>query len=131
MEQKHFGLRSLSPALRNLWLLLFIMASLEIVFGRKNYRAQKVHLAVTFSKIRLDILYILGGVLFSLFHSEYLYSFIFFENLLVFVTFSFPVNCRETLRDVLQILRNTGNPQVEYIIRTMKKWAKENRIPVS
>lgn len=38
---------------------------------------------------------------------------------------------RETLRDVLQILRNTGNPQVEYIIRTMKKWAKENRIPVS
>ena len=107
------------------------MASLEIVFGRKNYRAQKVHLAVTFSKIRLDILYILGGVLFSLFHSEYLYSFIFFENLLVFVTFSFPVNCRETLRDVLQILRNTGNPQVEYIIRTMKKWAKENRIPVS
>ena len=41
------------------------------------------------------------------------------------------VNCRETLRDVLQIIRNTGNPQVEYIIRTMKKWAKENRIPVS
>lgn len=38
---------------------------------------------------------------------------------------------RETLRDVLQILRNTGNPQVEYIIRNMKKWAKENRIPVS
>ncbi|XP_048575762.1 intraflagellar transport protein 56 [Nematostella vectensis] len=38
---------------------------------------------------------------------------------------------RETLRDVLQILRNTANPQVEYIIRTMKKWAKENRIPVS
>lgn len=38
---------------------------------------------------------------------------------------------RETLRDILQILRNTGNPQVEYIIRTMKKWAKENRIPVT
>ncbi|XP_028395522.1 intraflagellar transport protein 56-like isoform X4 [Dendronephthya gigantea] len=38
---------------------------------------------------------------------------------------------RETLRDVLQLLRNTGNPQVEYIIRTMKKWAKENRVPVS
>ncbi|KAK3705828.1 hypothetical protein QZH41_011522 [Actinostola sp. cb2023] len=38
---------------------------------------------------------------------------------------------RETLRDVLQILRNTANPQVEYIIRTMKKWAKENRVPVS
>lgn len=38
---------------------------------------------------------------------------------------------RETLRDILQILRNTGNPQVEYIIRTMKKWAKENRIPIT
>jgi len=38
---------------------------------------------------------------------------------------------RETLRDVLQLLRNTANPQVEYIIRTMKKWAKDNRVPVA
>ncbi|XP_038074755.1 intraflagellar transport protein 56-like [Patiria miniata] len=38
---------------------------------------------------------------------------------------------RETLRDILQILRNTGNPQMEYIIRVMKKWAKDNRVPVS
>ncbi|XP_077980438.1 intraflagellar transport protein 56-like [Glandiceps talaboti] len=37
---------------------------------------------------------------------------------------------RETLRDILQILRNTSNPQVEYIMRTMKKWAKDNRIPI-
>ena len=37
---------------------------------------------------------------------------------------------RETLRDVVQMLRNTGNPQVEYIVRTMKKWAKENRVPI-
>ncbi|XP_038063772.1 intraflagellar transport protein 56-like [Patiria miniata] len=38
---------------------------------------------------------------------------------------------RETLQDILQILRSTGNPQVEYIIRVMKKWAKDNRAPVS
>lgn len=38
--------------------------------------------------------------------------------------------CRETLRDVVQMLRNTGNPQVEYIVRTIKKWAKENRVPI-
>lgn len=38
---------------------------------------------------------------------------------------------RETLRDVLQLLRNTANPQVEYIIRTIKKWAKDNRVPVA
>ncbi|XP_065065885.1 intraflagellar transport protein 56-like [Rhopilema esculentum] len=38
---------------------------------------------------------------------------------------------RETLRDVIQLLRNTANPQVEYITRTMKKWAKDNRIPIS
>ncbi|KAI8734904.1 intraflagellar transport protein 56 [Biomphalaria glabrata] len=37
---------------------------------------------------------------------------------------------RETLRDVINMLRNTSNPQVEYIIRTMKKWAKENMVPV-
>eukprot|EP00794_Sanderia_malayensis_P009225 gene9225-10198_t len=38
---------------------------------------------------------------------------------------------RETLRDVIQLLRSSANPQVEYITRTMKKWAKENRIPIS
>ncbi|KAK0055900.1 intraflagellar transport protein 56 [Biomphalaria pfeifferi] len=37
---------------------------------------------------------------------------------------------RETLRDVINMLRNTSNPQVEYIIRTMKKWAKENMVPI-
>ena len=40
------------------------------------------------------------------------------------------VCCRETLRDVINMLRNTSNPQVEYIIRTMKKWAKDNLVPV-
>ncbi|XP_069053287.1 intraflagellar transport protein 56 isoform X2 [Lepisosteus oculatus] len=35
---------------------------------------------------------------------------------------------RETLREVLPLLRNTGNPQVEYIIRALRKWAKDNRV---
>lgn len=35
---------------------------------------------------------------------------------------------RETLREVLMLLRNTANPQVEYIVRTMKKWGKEERL---
>ncbi|KPP65277.1 hypothetical protein Z043_116317, partial [Scleropages formosus] len=34
---------------------------------------------------------------------------------------------RESLREILPLLRNTGNPQVEYIVRTLKKWAKDNR----
>lgn len=37
---------------------------------------------------------------------------------------------KETLRDVIQMLHSTANPQVEYILRTMKKWAKDNRISV-
>uniref|UniRef100_A0ABI7WWJ8 Intraflagellar transport protein 56 n=4 Tax=Felidae TaxID=9681 RepID=A0ABI7WWJ8_FELCA len=37
---------------------------------------------------------------------------------------------KETLREVLHLLRSTGNTQVEYIIRIMKKWAKENRVPI-
>ncbi|ERE86767.1 tetratricopeptide repeat protein 26 [Cricetulus griseus] len=37
---------------------------------------------------------------------------------------------KETLREVLHLLRSTGNTQVEYIIRVMKKWAKENRVPI-
>uniref|UniRef100_H9G7G0 Intraflagellar transport protein 56 n=1 Tax=Anolis carolinensis TaxID=28377 RepID=H9G7G0_ANOCA len=37
---------------------------------------------------------------------------------------------KDTLREVLHILRSTGNPQVEYIVRIIKKWAKENRVPL-
>uniref|UniRef100_A0A8C9WAN1 Intraflagellar transport protein 56 n=1 Tax=Scleropages formosus TaxID=113540 RepID=A0A8C9WAN1_SCLFO len=37
---------------------------------------------------------------------------------------------RESLREILPLLRNTGNPQVEYIVRTLKKWAKDNRVSV-
>merc|ERR1711871_750416 len=37
---------------------------------------------------------------------------------------------RESLRDVLSMLRNTSNPQVEYIVRLMKKWAKDNGVRV-
>ncbi|THD27062.1 Tetratricopeptide repeat protein 26 [Fasciola hepatica] len=37
---------------------------------------------------------------------------------------------KERLKEVIQILRNTNNPQTEYFIRIMKKWAKENRVPV-
>ncbi|KAK0150893.1 Intraflagellar transport protein 56 [Merluccius polli] len=38
---------------------------------------------------------------------------------------------REMLKEVLALLRNSVNPQVEYIIRTLRKWAKENRVPLS
>ena len=36
-------------------LLVSITATLEIIFGQKNCSTQKVHLAITLSKIRLDI----------------------------------------------------------------------------
>lgn len=38
---------------------------------------------------------------------------------------------KEMLRDVLAILKNTRNPQVEYLMRVMKKWARENGVTVS
>ena len=34
---------------------------------------------------------------------------------------------RDSLRDVLSMLRNTSNPQVEYIIRIMRKWQSSNK----
>nr|KAJ3421422.1 Intraflagellar transport protein 56 [Polyrhizophydium stewartii] len=37
---------------------------------------------------------------------------------------------KESFRDIIAMLRNTSNPQVEYIIRVMKKYAKENRIAI-
>ena len=33
---------------------------------------------------------------------------------------------KESLRDILGMLRNTSNPQVEYFVRIIKKWCKEN-----
>lgn len=38
---------------------------------------------------------------------------------------------KETLKEVVPLLRNSGNPQVEYIIRILRKWAKDNRVPLS
>uniref|UniRef100_A0A8D0D3Q1 Intraflagellar transport protein 56 n=1 Tax=Sander lucioperca TaxID=283035 RepID=A0A8D0D3Q1_SANLU len=38
---------------------------------------------------------------------------------------------KETLKEVLSLLRNSGNPQVEYIIRVLRKWAKDNRVLLS
>ncbi|XP_063240940.1 intraflagellar transport protein 56 isoform X4 [Bacillus rossius redtenbacheri] len=37
---------------------------------------------------------------------------------------------RETLAEVIQLLRGTANSQVEHIIRVMKRWAKDNRVNV-
>ncbi|XP_043217997.1 intraflagellar transport protein 56-like [Amphibalanus amphitrite] len=37
---------------------------------------------------------------------------------------------KESLGDILALLRNTPNPQVEPIIGVMKQWAKDNRIPL-
>jgi len=37
---------------------------------------------------------------------------------------------KESLGDILTMLRNTSNPQVEYIIRIIRKWCKDNGVPV-
>lgn len=37
---------------------------------------------------------------------------------------------QDTLRDVVSMLRNTSNPQVETLVRAIKKWSKENGIKV-
>ena len=37
---------------------------------------------------------------------------------------------RDLLRDVIQMLHSTANTEVEHIVRTMKNWAKDNRIVV-
>ena len=37
---------------------------------------------------------------------------------------------KESLGDIINMLRNTSNPQVEYIIRTLTIWARENGVPL-
>lgn len=38
---------------------------------------------------------------------------------------------RENLQDVLTMVRNTSNPQVEYLVRIIKKWCKDNNIKIT
>lgn len=33
---------------------------------------------------------------------------------------------KERLIEVIQMLKNTNNPQVEYFVQVMKKWGKDN-----
>ncbi|KAJ3316098.1 Intraflagellar transport protein 56 [Boothiomyces sp. JEL0838] len=37
---------------------------------------------------------------------------------------------KEHIREIISLLRNSSNPQVEYIIRVMKNYMKENRIAI-
>jgi hypothetical protein len=37
---------------------------------------------------------------------------------------------RETLREILLLLRNTSNQQAESMVKTMKKWARDNKVNV-
>ena len=36
------------------------------------------------------------------------------------------VEQKERLIDVINMLKNTSNPQVEYFVQIMKKWGKDN-----
>lgn len=38
---------------------------------------------------------------------------------------------KEDLRDILQMVKNTSNPQVEYMVRIIRKWAKENGVKIN
>ncbi|CAM9246238.1 unnamed protein product [Ascophyllum nodosum] len=37
---------------------------------------------------------------------------------------------KDDLRDMLTMVRNTNNPQVEYMVRCMKKWGQENGVKI-
>ena len=38
---------------------------------------------------------------------------------------------KEDLRDVLAMVRNTSNPQVEYMVRIISKWAASNGVKIN
>jgi intraflagellar transport protein 56 len=37
----------------------------------------------------------------------------------------------EDLQEVMNMIRNTSNPQVEYITRIIKKWCKDNNVKIN
>lgn len=51
--------------------------------------------------------------------------------IVMYLLFFMYVLFRELLKDVIPLLQNSGNPQVEYIIRVLRKWAKDNRVLLS
>lgn len=38
---------------------------------------------------------------------------------------------KDDLQDVLSMVRNTSNPQVEYLVRIIKKWCKDNNVKIT
>ena len=38
---------------------------------------------------------------------------------------------RDNLQEALTMVRNTSNPQVEYLVRIIKKWCKDNNIKIT
>ena len=38
---------------------------------------------------------------------------------------------KDDLQDVMSMVRNTSNPQVEYLVRIIKKWCQENKIKIT
>lgn len=41
-----------------------------------------------------------------------------------------PNACRDTLRDIIQILQDTANSQAELIAVAIRKWAKDKKVPL-
>ncbi len=37
---------------------------------------------------------------------------------------------KESLKEIVQILRNTPQPQAELIVLAIRKWARDNRVPI-
>lgn len=64
----------------------------------------------------------------SMFQSHYLCSY-YISCLNCCLTH--PVSFRETLKEVVLMLQNSGSPHAVYIIRILRKWAKENRVLLS
>ena len=40
-------------------------------------------------------------------------------------------DCRDTLRDIIQILQDTANSQAELIAVAIRKWAKDKKVPLA
>lgn len=59
-------------------------------------------------------------------YAVFLFSFlVYFKYTIILLSFN-----RETLREILLLLRNTSSPQADTMVKVMRKWAKENNINV-
>ena len=66
----------------------------------------------------------------SIYIHTYIHTYMLTQQTYIYVAVIAGKASRDDLQDVLTMVRNTSNPQVEYIVRIIKKYCKDNNLKI-